>query len=306
MPEPLVSRVERELFFRTFVTGVTPSDDFGSRFVDMLREDLHPPGALIFRKGELSERMFYVVRGSVELRSKGDAPFHFTGRSAIGGLDALQGVPYTRDAVAMEETVTLRIRMEDYFELLEDHFDVARQMVQGFARGADALIVGRPDEVMPERGQETPLVPGGQAMGLVERLLVLRSAELFRKVRLQVLVRLAQLSTERALAPGEAVLDQPGMLWSIASGAVRLERDEPPLVATIRAGATLATLAVLGGAESIYSATTLEPTRLLGVRRTDLIDVMEDHADLIRCTMGYLAAERARLMRIQANRKIGD
>jgi CRP-like cAMP-binding protein len=246
----------------------------------------------------------------VELRDPSGraAPWHFGVPSTIGVLDAMQGQPYSRTAVALEDTVLLKLRFEDYFEILEDNFEFSKFLIGIIYRSLEELSRPlEPDVVYPDRGcdeSDVKLLALASGLDLVERVLVLRTAAPLRGIRLQVLVRLAQEASERLLVPGEPLFPPgraPDALWFVARGSVIGRRDDPPLHARFAPGTMVLPLAALAQVETLYRATAAEPSLLLGLRKEDLWDVMEDHSDVTRALLAHAARERARLQTIAAD-----
>jgi CRP/FNR family cyclic AMP-dependent transcriptional regulator len=306
MAESVTSRIEREIFFRTFARFARPPEAVVRQFVESLTEHRMPRGAVLFRAGDPGEYIYNVLAGTIELRDPTGlaAPWTFTGRSAIGVLDSIQGQPYSRTAVVLEDALLLRLRFDDYFEILEDNFEFTKVMVAFIYRGVEE--VSRPlaaDIVYPPCGcdEAEARLLASSSLDLVGRVLVLRSAASFRGIRLQVLVRLAQEATERVLMTGEPLFE-PGRcadnLWFVARGSVIGRREAPPLAARFGPGEVVLPLAALGQVENLYRATAAEPSVVLGLRKADLLDVMEDHSDVTRALLAHAARERARLQTI--------
>ncbi|HTE53442.1 MAG TPA: cyclic nucleotide-binding domain-containing protein [Kofleriaceae bacterium] len=318
MDDALTSRIEREIFFRTFARTARAPDAVVQQFVEDLTEQQIKRGEVLFRAGDPSEHIYYIARGSMELSDpSGAAPWIFGGRSAVGAIDASMGQPYSRTAVALEDTLLLRMRIEDYFDILEDNFDFTKAMFGFLFGGVEELA--RPlaaDLVYADGGGPTELGNLGRAdgLGLVERALVLRASRPLAGIRLQVLIRLAQAASERRVAAGHALFE-PGAgsssLWLVCRGKIRGEyvgRDRPaddPFIADFGPGTMVLALAALAQAEASYRAVATEPTLVLGLAREDLWDVMEDHSDVVRAILAYAAGERARLQTIAADLAAG-
>jgi CRP-like cAMP-binding protein len=312
--EPTTTRLEREIFFRTFVRGARPPEAVTEQFVENLVEQELPPGAVLFRAGDPGDHIHYIVSGAIEMRDPTGqaAPWSFGPRDAIGGIDAIQSQPYSRTAVAVEHTLLLKLRFDDYFEILEDNFDFTRSMLGFMYADVEEMTRSLPDEVVHPRvtpSCEMELLAHTSGLGLVERLLVLREAGPWRTVRLQVLVRLAQEATERWLTAGESLFE-PGQgsasLWFVAHGAIVAERREPPLTTRFGPGTMVLPFVGLAGAEKRYRAFAAEPSLVLALRKEDLWDVMEDHSDVTRALLAHAAAARARLQTIAADQAAGS
>jgi CRP-like cAMP-binding protein len=309
MPEPVTSRIEREIFFRAFAHTARPPEAVVRQFVDSLSEQQLPRGAILFRAGDPADFIYNLMRGALELRhpSGRAAPWHYGAPSIIGVLDALQGQPYSRTAVALDDSVLLGLRSDDYFEILEDNFEFTKVLLGVLYRHAEGLSRPLdPDVVYPDHGCEqsdAKRLAQAQNLDLVERVLVLRSAAPLRAIRLQVLVRLAQLATELTLLPGEPLWSPgqaAGAFWFVARGSVIARRDDPPLHAHFGSGTMVLPLAALAAVEPLYRAVAGEPTLVLTLRKEDLWDVMEDHSDVTRALLAHAAGEQARLLTVSA------
>ena len=98
---------------------------------------------------------------------------------------------------------------------------------------------------------------------------------------------LARLALPRDYGKGQMIFfegDAGDSMYVVADGSVKLflnsiEGDEVVL-ATVQPTETFGELAVLDGAPRSASAAALEPTTLLAISRTTLLDVMSDHREL--------------------------
>lgn len=306
----LTSRIEREIFFRTFMRGPRPPPGVAKQFIDAMREELFPAGSVIYRRGTPPEYVHYVVRGKVELSAPDQKPWIFGARSAIGGLDAFQEQPLSRTAVALEDTVILKVRIDDYFDIMEDNFDFAKTMMGVMYGGLEEIARVLPAHLAYPNGDEEPqIAAGAKSLGLVERLVVFRSARAMRRISLQVLVRLAQLAEERRIQADERIWpkgEPSDAMWVVAAGRVRVAREVPSFCAEFGAGSVVAIFTALGLQEPHYDARALTPGLLLRLRKDDFYDVMEDHADLARALLAYGASERVRMqtLNVDANRPL--
>ncbi len=304
--EVLTSRLEREIFFRSFVRGLRPPPSVAKAIIDYMREELHPPGSVIYRRGEPADFIHYMVRGEIELRAPDKTPWIFEGRSILGALDAFQEQAYSRTAVATGETLLLKVPMEEYFDLMADNFDFAKSMLNVLFGGLDELSRALPATVAyPYENRMPAILSPDATMGLVERVMVLRAARTLQRIRLQVLVRLAQQAEERRFSSGESVWSKgeiPDAFWVVAAGSVRLEREvkSGPDFVDFLPGSVVGSIAAFGGREADYQARTTSPSLLLSVYKDDFFDVMEDHAELARAVLAFAAAERSRMQTILA------
>ncbi len=96
-------------------------------------------GAILLREGEPGEGLHVVVRGTVALTGAGGDLTLSEGK-AFGTWALIDDVPSVVGAVATEPGRLLRIRREEYHDLLTDHPELAIGMLQGLARRIRVLV----------------------------------------------------------------------------------------------------------------------------------------------------------------------
>jgi CRP-like cAMP-binding protein len=281
-------RVERELFLRSTIGRNLPS---ARELAELVRELEFAPGAAIFREGDDADAMYFVVRGKVGMSRAGGVQHEFEPGSVIGIFDVEQERPRARSAVALTHVELLALSAEDRLELLEDSFDHTRALIK--------MTAARLDELARYGGQQlepgTSLAPKADALLLIERVFTLRDTPAFRKASIQALVSLAPLAEEVRLAAGEALFEAGearGVLYVVVAGCLELGRAEPG--ERFGAASLLGGGAAFGEALSRQRAAALTSAVVLRLREEDLYDVMEDHFELARSVMGYLASEHER------------
>jgi CRP-like cAMP-binding protein len=311
------TRVERELFVRSFVPSARPRVGVISEVAELLEERVVPAGTQLYARGTPASHMFWVVEGKVELREEGRAPFTFGPRSTVGALDAFQGIPHTRDAIAVEDSILFRLDVERYLDVLEDNFEFLKGMIQFMFEGLEALSLSLGFEATYGPLRPAPSAEFGFGMqekfGFIEGLLALRHDPLFRAIGVQVVVRLAQLGrfVER---PRGAELWTPGerhdaLLWLVAGQLEGQHREQPGWRGTFGALVDVdvepvAPLVTLSNREPRYRLVAQSPVVLVEIPKESWFDVMEDHPSFMRGMLAFSAANRQRLMRLAADRGI--
>ncbi|MEX2539942.1 MAG: Crp/Fnr family transcriptional regulator [Actinomycetota bacterium] len=124
-------------------------------------------------------------------------------------------------------------------------------------------------------------------MNTAEAAALLSRTRLFGTLHHNVHASLARLAVPRTYAKGQVIFfegDTGESMYVVADGAVKVfmvseEGDEIVLV-TVREPDSFGELAVLDGAPRSASAAALEPTEMLVITRTTLLDVMRDHREL--------------------------
>ena len=120
--------------------GVQPLSDLAESSEEIVLEK----GEKLFARGGPSERFFVVVEGRVEaLRENPSAKWTGGAGEIVCGAAALTGLPMAWEARASAPTRALAFRLEDWFDLLEEHFDVVRSTLAAFTLQRERLIERR-------------------------------------------------------------------------------------------------------------------------------------------------------------------
>ncbi|MBI2895590.1 MAG: cyclic nucleotide-binding domain-containing protein [Deltaproteobacteria bacterium] len=297
-------RIERQLFLKTLAIG--KATGAGQRFADAMREVAYPAGTTIYREGDGTDRIFFVRSGEISLARRGEEPWTFRERDTVGVLDAMQDRPRARTATAVTDVKALAVTVEDWLELLEDNFELARQTIVRGARSLFDLHL----ELAPTGGFPIPTgtdVPEGKGpVDLVGRIILLHDLPAFRAASVQSLVGLSKVLRERRLeAAGGLFLrgEPPGAIFVVVRGLVEISRDSPELRAGFGPGALVAGYVSVGQSERQFDARAVVPTTVLELREDDYLDLLEDHFELVRSVLADMARERERLMDLAPGRR---
>ncbi len=122
--------------------------------VSLLEERTFAPGERLWARGEAPGRTFLVATGEV-VADRLDPPLtvRFGPGSAVAGAAALGDAAKEWEAHAVVETRTLSLPLEDWFDEMEEHFDLVRsalgglailrdEIVEDLARGSRELVLG--------------------------------------------------------------------------------------------------------------------------------------------------------------------
>jgi len=292
-------RIARELFIQGFFGGTGRSTPAwaSARIVQTVRDVRVAAGEKIYEVGDPADKHFFLVTGAVELTKPGGNTWKFGDRSLIGMVDVILERPRSRTAIATAATHLLQMRSEDWFDLLEDSFEMAERSIRAVASGVHTLRLkmaptgGYP----PVDAVATPLP--SKRLNLVERILALREAPLLATAGVQPLSVLAELTEEVHTKAGELLFergDGSGTIYVVVHGAIEVTREDPVLTARFGPGSVVCGAAVLGEAGA-YEARALVPSVTLCFREEDYFDVMEEHFGVIRAAQRALIAEREAL-----------
>jgi len=96
-------------------------------------------GTVLIREGEPTEALYVVTRGQVELRGVGGRITIEEG-GAFGTWALIDEAPSPVEATAIEPTGVVRIRREEFHDLVGDHPELAIGLLQGLARRIRTLV----------------------------------------------------------------------------------------------------------------------------------------------------------------------
>ncbi|MGF1511611.1 MAG: Crp/Fnr family transcriptional regulator [Myxococcota bacterium] len=129
---------------------------------------------------------------------------------------------------------------------------------------------------------------------VIEKVILLQNVDIFAEVPSELLAYLAAIAEEVEFPGDHEVYAEDGpsdAMYLVLSGRVRLHRGDVE-VTSARAHQAFGTWALFDDEPRLATATTLEPTEALVVRRDDFIDVLADNA---RVTQAVLRAVVRRL-----------
>lgn len=125
----------------------------------------------------------------------------------------------------------------------------------------------------------------------IERVAVLQRVALFGDVPGHTLVAVARLFEEVAFEPGARIIERGTVedwLYVIAHGRVRVHIGDRTLV-EIGPGDVVGEFAVLAPAPRSASATALDPSLLLRLRRGPFEELLDDRPEIARAVISTLA-----------------
>jgi CRP-like cAMP-binding protein len=294
-------RTSRELFLAA-VTGAsrdTPSWVI-DRVTSLMDEEEVEAGRRIFAAGDPIEFVYFMREGRLRLSAEGRPTWTYDGRWVIGPADVMLDRPYQRTAVALTDLNLLKVRADEWIDLLEDSPELVRSAVRNAARAIGALEVRMWSSQADPRGWVVTSVPATERpLSFVDRLATLADIQILRSGGVQVLADLVGLTEERAFASGELLWrrgDAPGWALLLLGGEVVADRVDPALKVRFGPGSVVAGSGSLSEFAGGWEARAITPTRALAIRLEDWFDLMEEHFDLARSALGGFSLRREELL----------
>jgi voltage-gated potassium channel len=102
-----------------------------------------PAGAVVVRRGERGDCMYFIATGAVEVRLPGE-PLRLGEGDFFGEIALLTGAPRTATAVAVEPSTLLRLDIAEFRELMGRRPDLARVILEAAGRRLEAATAPLP------------------------------------------------------------------------------------------------------------------------------------------------------------------
>jgi CRP-like cAMP-binding protein len=271
-----------------------------------MRDTKLQSGEILYRAGSSATTLHFVVSGRIELICTGAAPWTFGAGALLGMFDASIPRPHPRTAKAMEPSQILSLAFDDYLDIIEDNFGFAIETLRFGARDQNliSLKLDRSEIFSPAMLGSTAgrsQLQSSEPASAIDRLLVLREAGLFRAAPVQALTSLARLS-EVIQWPAGGTIAAPDTavvaLHVVANGEVSVHHPELGELGTFETAGLVGGLEGLGNDTHEYRALAKVATMTVRLDIEDLLDVAEDHFDLCRSMLSFIARERARVMEV--------
>jgi hypothetical protein len=135
------------------------------------------------------------------------------------------------------------------------------------------------------------------AITLIDKVMTLKSIDLFRAVPAEDLVHVARVVREQRFGPGAALFsegDPPGPLYIPLDGRILLQRGGTP-TGEIPAGSPVGTWSLFDDQPRTHSAVALGELRALVVEREDFYDALAENVEILRSLIGDLLRRLQRL-----------
>ena len=271
--------LRRILELRQFPLLATGDLDELASLADNLVERTFPAGTLLASAGSRIDALHLILDGSIETRPRGQA---WGPRQVFGALEVFADRPMLGSAVAGTEVHTLQLSAGNIGEVLEDNFSILLATLRELA--TRLLAASHPHPHGAIVGTRDPL-------GLVERLILLRTQVPFAAARLQALATLAHASDEVSWPAGTTVArsGEPATCGLvIIDGTVQARRGGS--CRELGPGAPLGHLESIAGLHHTATVEATSDVRVLRSPVSAILDVLEDHADVGLAMIGTFAA----------------
>ncbi|HKP57538.1 MAG TPA: cyclic nucleotide-binding domain-containing protein [Polyangiales bacterium] len=171
-----VGRVEQIHALRRWFGSAGPSTAALAALAAQLEAVRLPAGTHCDQSETTDGVIYFILEGELVAQREGRPFGSFGPRSVLGGLGVLGREPQSITFTAVRDTTALRLRGDDMFEVFEDHYELLQSAIEGLARNTIELR----RLLTPHAGYEAGLShddePLREPLGLIERMLVLRTS----------------------------------------------------------------------------------------------------------------------------------
>jgi CRP-like cAMP-binding protein len=300
-------RLELNIFVRSLFGDVDGSiaDEMAAR----MREIDFERGHLIYRRGEASTYLYFIVEGQVSLEAPGVAPWKMGPSDGFGFQDAMQDRPHARDARADTDTRVLVFSVEDWLDIIEDHGELGRAALLRHGESVRRMVAGlAPDGGF--RAAPADVAPATSHLSdLVERMLTLSEIPVFERAGIQSLATMARVARPVRSVAGEVILaeDKPvNRVYVVSSGLVEMERTAPALSARFGPSTLVGGLSMFGLEKADFTIRAVSDSVVFHISQDDWLEIMDDHFDLARSVFLHMGTERQLFMGQLADRKAAE
>jgi CRP-like cAMP-binding protein len=240
----------------------------------------HEPGSVLLQEGIVPGTVHIVLDGRVMVTRQSAAPLTVTPPFALGLEEALQGIPSTATARAVDLVVTLAVAVDDLKTLVADNTDLVRGL---FVTLTEAWGPGALPVVTPTGAASDFATFADQGITAVEKVLALQRVPMFARVDAPDMLALAGAARTVPIAAGARLFEAsaPPALWIVLSGEITLEGTADRSAAVVRAGDTIGVGALLTGRPIGVAADGAHAGVALRLDREDFFDLVEQRAGML-------------------------
>jgi CRP-like cAMP-binding protein len=260
-----------------------------SLMLQVFKEELLPRGTVLYKHGQLTKSVYFVLQGKVTITHEGHA--HEVEHGPLGVLEMLSGKPQS-GAVAATDVLALVASFPELLDVIGESFTLLANGLRSMGAEIARELALVPPESWPITKPPLPLRTPAPALGLVEKLLEVRRFPRWAGIRVEALAELAR-SSEEVTHPAGTVLwrqgERSGDIFLILAGTVDAVRPSGRF--PLRAGDETGLVETLAVLPRWYDAVVTEPLHALRLSHDALLDVIEDQVDLGIALLRSLAAD---------------
>jgi CRP-like cAMP-binding protein len=281
---------DRVLLLRS-MPGFSPLEDHAlSLLAEHMRVRACKPGELLLALGEPVHHAYVVLEGEVRWRRKDRAPAVAQRMDVVGWITLMARDPDGLEAISVGDAVVLELPAEALEHAIEDDFGIARNSMR---LGATALLRSRDNLPSPDPQPAFEMgVLRPERRTLVERLIDMRRAPLFKRANAEALIALIRSSREVRIEPGTTLwrIGEPATYWLLLEyGRVRCT-NAAGRTQEIGANFLIGIMDSLAKEQRTYDVVTDTLVVANRIELESFLGVLESHSELARDFLAFLAS----------------
>ncbi|HVU04400.1 MAG TPA: cyclic nucleotide-binding domain-containing protein [Polyangiaceae bacterium] len=279
--EQAASRVERVLALRAFPGLAEVEPTHLGMLADVVRERTIAKGQTVLSPNTEVRAMYLIRSGELSVMRNGAVARRYRTGGIVGGIASLTRDPRGQHLVATADSRTFELDRDDFADVLEESFSLLQAVLRGLLQSALEVRLGIAKDA-GFAGEVIEALRPSLELGLVERVMFVRSLATYGRARVEALAELArEMSVVRATKGTElyAIGDPAPYSLLLYSGVVACEAKNGQ---RFRLGAD----SVVGGMDSMagerrwYRAEAETDVIALRSDTSHLMDVIEDNPDM--------------------------
>jgi CRP-like cAMP-binding protein len=302
-----VARAVHEIFLTSFLGEDELLDlellgpAFG-RLAEMMTDEEYAPGEQLYKSGDPARDYLFIGHGEVVLKMADGSVLTLGDRNVVGGGDVTANRPHGQTATATTKVHVVRLPQDVMWEVIEDYFLIAQMMIRNASKAIQVLRMqlAMQDSYPPLRAHDVAS-SADVALNLVDRILAIRASAPFRNAPMQAVTKLAEVARDVGFPAGDPVTgpdSPPDLVYLVMVGALEIRhKTEPRLAARFAANEVVFLDASILGALADYDIVAPTTSIALVWDLDDVLDIMEEHVDVVRTTLVSMTDEFERLLK---------
>ena len=111
------------------------------------REEWYPSGSVLFREGDPPGALFVILEGRIQLERGGEVVAEAGAGEPLGTWSLFEEHTRRATAAVVEDARVILLEREDFYEVLTEHVEITRSLVQDLVRRLTELTgLGRQED----------------------------------------------------------------------------------------------------------------------------------------------------------------
>ncbi|MCS6832592.1 MAG: cyclic nucleotide-binding domain-containing protein, partial [Flammeovirgaceae bacterium] len=125
--KPLME-IEKVLILKSTRMFAETPEHLLADIAQIVREERVPKEKVIFKKGDVADKMYIIYEGEISIKEQ--STYVLINGDIFGELDFLDSKLRSADAIALRDSLLLRIDQEDFYELMATRKEVVRGIIR--------------------------------------------------------------------------------------------------------------------------------------------------------------------------------